>query len=123
MNRCIFNKNWLRDEEYSEWLEKVPNDKNVFRCRVRAKNLELVRMGKSALQTFRFSKGEYIILQVLLSHGRLTPLIHQLQKHPKVNQNTSEAANPAADVGASPSSKSSLVNWGITDQIFKSEIF
>ena len=55
MNRCIFNKNWLRDEEYSEWLQEVPNDKYAFRCRACAKNLELGCMGKSALS--RHTKG------------------------------------------------------------------
>ena len=69
------------------------------------------------------------ILQVSSSYG---PLIHQLQKKTSEGQPDTEAANPAqpdtnsqntseaADVSASLLSP--LVTWGITDQIFKSEI-
>ena len=55
MNRCIFNKTWLRDDNL-EWLEEVPNDKYMFRCRVCSKNLELGRMGKAVLSRHLKSK-------------------------------------------------------------------
>ena len=62
MNRCIFNKNWLRNEGFAEWLDEVENDKYAFRCRVCLKNLELGRMGKSALlRHLKSSKHSYLL--------------------------------------------------------------
>ena len=130
MNRCILNKNWLRDEEYSEWLQEVPNDKYAFRCRACAKNLELGRMGKAALSRHKKSSKHSELVKrsdsasVIKSWTSKTinSLAATTSEGQPESQNTSETADPAAYVSASPSSTSSLVNWGITDQIFKSEI-
>ena len=92
MNRCIFDKKWLRNEEFAEWLEEVENDKYAFRCRVCLKNLELGRMGKSALlRHLKSSKHSDLLKE--RNYASFTKSwmpkafnFHHLQKRPKFNQ-------------------------------------
>ena len=127
MNRCIFNKTWLRDDNL-EWLEEVPNDKYMFRCRVCSKNLELGRMGKAALSRHVKSKKHSDLINSTSNSPSFIKLWTSAAKKTSESQPDTEAANSAepdtniqnTSEAASPSS--SLLNWGITDQIFKSEI-
>ena len=50
MGKCIFNNEWLTNENYCSWIARVPGDKYSFRCRICKKNWKPRQHGENALK-------------------------------------------------------------------------
>lgn len=59
---CIFNVLWLTKDQYKEWLLST-NNKHKAKCRVCNKEIEIGRMGESAVKVHM--KGKLSLINYL----------------------------------------------------------
>ena len=61
---CHFQKSWLKNAKYADWLTEVPEDSTVANCKLCLKSqpIQLKKMGVSALGPYAKSKVVHLIV-------------------------------------------------------------
>jgi len=64
--KCVFNKLWLDNTNYKEWILTVDDDPHKAKCSLCMKQIDLARMGESALRVHMKGKLEFFFILFIL---------------------------------------------------------
>ena len=69
--KCVFNEKWLLDSRYKEWIEMSAQSKHVAYYKVCRKEINIARIGKSAIKVHMASKifFLFILFMLVLNNG------------------------------------------------------
>ena len=67
MSQTFFCKDWLQHPDYKDWLEAVPDNMKVARCRTCSKTFEVSNMGVGAIKSHMDGKNTNQLSQLQLS--------------------------------------------------------
>ena len=106
MGKCAFRGSWLTMEEFSSWIQRIP-DRYSFRCRLCMKSGGLGTMGVLALRSHASGQGHKKALANLNRSTTITSFV----RTPSVN--TPRPVSVSDLVGTSKPSLKSEVLWSL----------
>lgn len=108
--KCVFNYSWLKEDNFSQWLAAVKDDKYSAHCKICRRKFSIASMGKSALKSHMDGK----IHQKLLQDQR-NPINYFLVNSTSVTPCLSRDTSKAHDGPSQSKEKQSVLSKQVAD--------